>query len=35
MVVGIRGVLGIGPPDRGDYCDDVLIAIDPEEAFCG
>ena len=26
---------GIGPPDRGDYCDDVLIAIDPEEAFCG
>ena len=27
--------LGIGPPDRGDDCDDVLIAIDAEEAFCG
>lgn len=27
--------LGIQPPDRGDYCDDVLIAIDSEEAFCG
>jgi hypothetical protein len=27
--------LGIGPPDRGDYCDEVLITIDAEEAFCG
>jgi hypothetical protein len=27
--------IGIEPPENRDNCDDVLVAVAPEEAFCG
>ncbi len=27
--------VGIAAPDNRDNCDDVLVAVAPEESFCG